>query len=569
MPEAQKKIPISTRAALAASALLAGTRVGNAYDALVMNRYEAAIPFSPDRPYLPALVRDARYDATSFSRWEISRKVRYFFRNTWLLPRLQHEDVKYTVGSGLRIEAASSDPEFNKYLMDDYHEWCESPFRDSNLSMDQGHQMEWKEVHMDGEVFENCSYLKMSGKQSVPIVEQIESHRVSSPGADYDYPQTGQTVIDGCQLNKDANGQLVGRTAGFYVRTGVEGDQWRLRPTFDQKNPGAGGMIHIYDPERIGMYRAISAYAPILNETADLILLAALEMDKAKGNAEIVAVFNTWNGEMPRGFSGNPGGVPRSGLPGAPAVPGGVDDKYMTEKIKQFRKELSAKFIGMKPGESVDMKANPSPSAAQQWLWQLTIHKICTTRNIPLLLVLPDSIQGTVARAILDDANISFLQKFQIAARAARFKYMFFADWAIHNNPKLKNPPADWRRCKVTPPRACNVDFGRAAVANALNLASGLASYDDITGPDGATAKHRHHRKAVNLMDAQISANEVNRNHGLPENELRPITIEQIIQPMAEVAQIMATAQLADSQAEAADRVETAGKGKAQESDDE
>ena len=572
MPE---KIPLVDRAAMATSALLSGTRLGNAFDAFVVNRYEAAIPCSPDRPYLPALVRDARYDATSWSRWEISRKVRYFFRNTWLLPRLQHEDVKYTVGAGLRIEAASSSSDFNKILMDDYHDWCEAPFRDSNLSMDAGHQMAWKETHMDGEVFENLTYLKMTGQQSRPVVEQIESHRVSSPGTDYEYPSPGQNIIDGVQLATDVNGQLVGRPDGFHVRAGVEGTEWRLRKAFDFKAPGLGGMVHIYDPERIGMYRAISGYAPILNETADLILLAALEMDKARGNSEIAGIFKTWNGELPNGFQGRFGvGTPSSGLSGAPRVPGGIDDKYLDEKIKQFRKVISAKFIGLRPMEEMDIKANPSPSAAQQWLWILTIRKICAARNIPFTLVMPaESGQGTIVRAELDDANITFIQKFGIAARAARAKYLFFAEWAIRNNPKLSAIcPPDWKKCKVSPPRACNVDFGRAAVANALNVASGFASYDDVANSDGSTAKHRHHRKAVNIMEAQLAVNEVNRNHGLPENTLEPVTLEQIIQPMAEVQQILAQANLQNEQADAAERGEmaTAGKGaKPSEGDDE
>jgi len=514
------------------------------------NRYEASIPVRAGAPYVPAFVRDARFDATSYARWEISRKVRYYFRNTWLLPRLQEEDVKYTVGGGLQIEAASSDSDFNKRLMEAYQDWCESPFRDSNLPMDQGHRLAWRETHMDGEVFENCTFLKLNGRPSKPIIELIESHRVSSPGQEYDYPQDGQDIIDGCQLGRDALGELIGNPIGFHIRSGVQGSEWKFRPAFDFHNPGYGGIIHIYDPERIGMYRAISGYAPIINETEDLTLLAALEMDRAKGNAEIAAIFTTWNGEQPNGFNAHTAGVRQSGLPGAPSVPGGIDDEYLNKKIAQMRKVVSARFIGMKPGEDVKFPENPSPSAAQQWLWKLTIHKVCTQRNIPMLLALPESVQGTVARAILDDAHLSFIPKFKIAARAARYKYLFFANWAIHNIKELGNPPADWKKCKVTPPRACNVDVGRTAAANALDIATGIKSYDDVTLPDGSTAKHRHHRKAVNIMEAQEAANEVNRSRGLPENALQPVTLEQIIEPLAEVAQTLAEADLAQSQAE-------------------
>jgi hypothetical protein len=54
----------------------------------------------------------------------------------------------------------------------------------------------------------------------------------------------------------------------------------------------------------------------------------------------------------------------------------------------------------------------------------------------------------------------------------------------------------------------------------------------------------------VNIMEAQLAANEVNRNHGLPENPLQPVTIEQIIEPLADVAKILANAELMESQAE-------------------
>ena len=110
---------------------------------------------------------------------------------------------------------------------------------------------------------------------------------------------------------------------------------------------------------------------------------------------------------------------------------------------------------------------------------------------------------------------------------------------------------------------ATKVGKSRAAVANALNVASGFASYDDVTNADGSTAKHRHHRKAVNIMEAQLAANEVNKNHGLPENPLVPVTAEQIIQPLADVAQVLAQANLQNEQADAAERGEeaTAGKG--------
>ena len=106
------------------------------------NRYEAGIPNSPDRPFIPAFVRDARFDANSFTRWELCRKARYERMNNWLLATLEEKDVKYTVGPfGHIVKPHSSDPEWNKYAAEEYAIWCEAPFRDSDLPMAQGHRL--------------------------------------------------------------------------------------------------------------------------------------------------------------------------------------------------------------------------------------------------------------------------------------------------------------------------------------------------------------------------------------------------------------------------------------------
>lgn len=495
------------------------------------NRYEAAMPSSPDRPYIPAYTRDARYDATSYVRWEICRKVRYYRRNTWLLPRLEEVDVKYSVGpNGLSVTPASYDSEWNKRMEEAFLEWCEAPFRDSSLPMSKGHRLMAREVHDDGEVFANLTSLKWMGQPSKPAVELIESHRISSPGGEYGWEERNQNVIDGVILGRDAFGKLVGRAAGFSVRDGVEGESWRDIPAFDGTRPAAGGVVHVFDPDRIGMYRAISAYAPILNETADLELLAALEMDKAKTNSEFAGFIKTWNGELPDNFQRTVSGL---GIRGEPRVPGTADDADLQKRIEQFRKVISARLVGLKPGEEPVFPANPSPSAAQQWLWKLTIEKICAARGIPMLLVLPDSIQGTVARAILDDANLTFRSRFRNYAIAAHAFYMYFASWAIYNVKGLQNPPADWRKCHITSPRACNVDVGRNSAAMLAEWAMGKTNLTDIASSEGTTARKLLEKKADDVGLTKTIATEKSAQWGV---EIQPA---EIMQNIGEVAALI------------------------------
>lgn len=506
-----------------------------------VNRYEAAIPGSPDRPYLPAFVRDARFDANSFTRWELARKARYERRNNWLMKRLQDVDVKYTVGPhGHVVIPASSDADWNAAMLEDYTAWCEAPFRDSALPMFQGDQLARKEMHIDGEVFENCTYLKMPGMASIPAIELVESHRVSSPGVEYEYPELGKDIVDGVQLSRDEGGELYGKPGGYHVRLGMDGEKWSYVRAFDPKRPIAGGMIHVCDPDRIGMARMVSEYAPVLNEISDLFLLWNFELDRAKANSEVAAIYQSLNGELPDTFSGSGiQGLPAGSLPGM-GVPGGMSDEELRKKLDQFRKVISAKWLATKPGETITFPENPSPSAATQWLWRFFIERVAIARNIPMILVLPESIQGTVSRAVLDDAQIGFIGQFAINARAARMKYRFYASWARYNRPKLADAPADWDKCHVVPPPAINVDFGRNMNAMLAGIAFGIYDYDDIIGKDGSTAETRFLKKGRNILKGKIIAKKLTEEAAKLGHADISVKAEEIMGNIAEVAQMMA-----------------------------
>lgn len=502
------------------------------------NRYEAAIPSSADRPYLPAFTRDARIDATAWSRFELSRKARYHRRNNWLMKRLQSVDVKYTVGPhGMQVNSQSSDPEWNKRFDEAYQDWCETPFRDSTLPMSQGHQLFRKEMHIDGEAFLNCTFLKVRGERAMPAIEIVESHRVSSPGVEYDYPAefasgAGIETSDGVEYSRTADGELIGRPDGYWVRLGIVGDKWVLRPVFNPHRPMDGGMIHVSDPDRVGMARVVSEYAPTLNEISDLFLMSMLEIDRAKANGQYAGFMETWSGELPPGMGGRFGGgsLPSTSLP----VPGTENDEALRKRLNEYSKTIQAKIQALKPGEKMNWVDNKSPSAATQWLWQFMIERVAVSRDIPMILVLPDSLQGTVSRAVLDDAQISFNLQFGINKRAAIQMRNFFASWAIFNVPGLTNPPPDWKKCHVVPPPSINVDFGRNMQAMLAGIDAGVYDYETIVGRDGSTFEHRAERKARQVAKAKQIAKQISAETG---EEVKP---EEILGNLADVAAKMA-----------------------------
>ena len=485
----------------AVSALLAGTRVGNALDALV-DRYEAAQPSSPDRSIIPAFVRDARFDANGWTRYELTRKIRDFDRNIWLVGKLKEVFTKYTVGpAGLKVHPGSSDDEWNKRAEEAYEEWCETPCRDSLISMATAHKLIAGSVHIDGEIFILKTRNKLPGQQSTPAIQLIESHRCSSPGQAYDFPDLAvghqdEQIIDGVQVDPN------GRPIGYWIRDSIEADLSAATNSWAYR--GAGQVIHVFEPDRPGMYRAVSPYHAVLNSLHDLDDLEIMEMQRAKQNAENAFFVKSKTGELRLGTMQRD----KFNAKQADAQPN-PEAKELSKRIDQMRRVVGSRVVGLKLEEDVVQQAAQNPSAATQWYWRYKVGQVCSSIGIPLILVMPESIQGTVARSIYDDANAHFRAKFNIFAHTAKDIYRFWADWARYNVKGLQDGPADWRKCHVVPPRAVNVDVGRNSAAMIAELAAGITNLTEIAGASGSTAEQLIRRKANDIKLVKKIAKEV------------------------------------------------------------
>ena len=501
-----------------------------------VNRYEAAQIGGTSRPYTPGWVRDARFDANQFTRWELTRKIRDAACNSWLVQRLWELYIRYSVGpAGLQVEPSTGTKTWDRAMADAYGEWCEQPCKDSLLTMAQVHRLEAGETHLDGEVFCHLTSRKPRGSRSLPALQLIESHRVGSGGLDINYypPSAADSrVIDGVQLDSDSGA----RVTGYWVRDDFDGLERVYRPAYNPDRPIDGGMLHIYNPERIGMYRAISPYHSVLNELADLMLLDSLEMDRAKAASSIANILTTMTGEIPdaqkliRDMA-----IGRLGIAGNdPAAAKKFED--LQSRIMQMQKILGARTVAIKPGEDIKQLAQSNPSAATQWYWLFKIGQICIANGQHMMLVMPQSIQGTVARALVDDANSYYRSQCNMFAYAAKAKYRFFADWARYNVPGLQDAPANWRACHVPPPREIGVDVGRDSVAKLAAYAAGVISLEDVVGPLGTTAERVTLRKAHNVAQIKLAAAQVSAETGVD------VSPEEISAPLADVARVLAAA---------------------------
>lgn len=495
--------------------------------AVLFNRYEAAQPFSPDRSWVPAFVRDARFDATSFSRWEMSRKIRYFERNVWLIQRLRDEFVLWTVGpAGLQIIPDSSDADWNARMQEDYLRWCENPCLDSTIDMTQVHRQLAGEHHLEGEVFIHETRRKLVGRPSEPAIQVIRGHRVSAPGQLYSPSSDvdGEGVIDGVQLGRDEAGQLVG-PIGYHVRTDIDGTETRFRST--------AVMQHVFDPAIPGMYRGITPYHAVLNTVGDLEDLEQMEMQRAKQNAEVANVLTNPTGEINIEAA-------RQQRWGSAVNALNPNENELKARLEVYRRILGSRTVALRTGEKLEQFDSKTPSAATQWYWRYKIGQVCSAANVPLILIFPELIegmQGTVVRGIYDAAHEYFRSKTKLFARAAIRMYRFRANWARYNITGLTDAPADWARCHVIPPRAVNVDIGYTTESTIAELNAGLTDYDTVAGSRGTTAEVIARRKAKQVAMFKRVAREVSQATG---EEVRP---EEIAGNLGDVLEQIARAE--------------------------
>lgn len=507
-------------------------RSAAAFTAGMCNRYEAAQPASPKRSYIPALVRDARYDANSWSRWEMTRKIRYFERNVWLVQALRDEHVKWTVGpNGLHIQPATDDEEWNKRTLEAYQEWCESPTLDTTVDMATVHHQIAGAVHLENDVFVHYTRKKDDGKQATPAVQLVESHRCSAPGTAYTAKDTPD-LIDGVQLSRGADGRTAG-PIGYWIIDNLAGDEWTFR--------GTDIMHHIFNPERVGMYRGITNYHSVMNTLHDLDDLELMEMDRAKDNSSISNIITTPTGEIgPDALRQRRFGY------GSNQVNNDTKDEDMNRRIELYRKILGSRTIALKTGETLTQFDSKSPSAATQWYWRYKIGQCCYVAKVPIIMIFPElteGIQGTVVRGIYDNAHESFRKSFFLYAKAAVRMYRYFVNWARYNDPRCYDAPANWNKCHVIPPRAVNVDIGYTSAAKLAELEAGTMNFDDIGGAYGTTGEVLIDKKARNVYQIKKAAKKWSKD-GIQ------VLPEEISAPIADVLQKVAMAQAALIQAE-------------------
>ena len=465
----------------------------------VRNWYEGGWPLwtGGAESYLPSLVQDARWDQNYVTRREMLRRMRYWSQNSPLVESILSIGERYTVGaSGLHVSFYPTE-DLSADADDSWFERADQVVREwfhncgwNNESMEQLLKIGYRDQKVDGEVF----YLKTRkslplqlGNRTLqvqkPALQIIEAHRVESPWNKFEQEQV--TLIDGVQYQAvNVDGRKLLQPVGFWTRSGAssfeQNDSWQLVSNKD--------IWQLRNVHRADQPRSVSdfyAAEVMINKHEDTL---EIEM-KAHSSQSVRAVGI----ESASGQAASPMDRKLEMINAARGVkPAGVTDGDWNKRQEVFRQETGAYVYGLKPGEKVNFDNPTRPSDSTLNLLEYQVNAIIAACHAPRCLVFEKISgasargQGTEIRAQLDSADSFYKGDFQKWKHFVTEAVIWFMEWAVANDSRVSDPPANWRDCiHVQQPEACNVDVGHNTTANMMMLASGAMDYDMILGPQG------------------------------------------------------------------------------------
>ena len=440
------------------------------FKAAVKAWYEGGFPIlTGERSWVPALIQDARFDAGSVTRRELMRKARYFEQNNFLVNRAADLWEQYVIGvNGLQLQPTSSDTEWNKRCKEAWEDWCCEADWMGVCDLSELQKIGSRLEFVDGE----CFFIKTRQKTprgSVPRIHLVESHRCETPPKLWD--KEGSTIVDGVTVDAD------GRTLSFWLRQGFDFSAYGEFP--------ATNVMHVGEASRAAQYRYLTWMYPVMNALHDLDDLILLEMRAAKDQAEKSTVFNTQTGEMPTAQE-----LLKKKLISPPGrTTTDADVESLEKRVEYYKQALGGRAIALRIGETVTPLAPNRPSQATLNLWDMLVSAYCAGIGIPKVLMLSEFLgkaQGTIARSDLDVAAQFFRARSRPWARMTYETYLYWVEWAKYNDLRVADPPADYKRAQIHPPRSVNVDVGYNMDAALKGIAAGCGDLDsEFYGPRG------------------------------------------------------------------------------------
>ncbi len=415
--------------------------------------FEAA-NWSPRRGLVPGFApTDAKQELTSGVRSELVRKSRYLHKNSGFVRELVANMAIYSTGDGIRVQAQSSDPEWNRKAEAYFNLWsarCEITRR---FSFEECQSMICRGVDVDGEYF---VHLTRHGGE--PRLQLIESHRIGDAIGSME-------TIDGIGL--DAFG------APAFYRVIEDGG--------DPADLPASDVLHIYEPESTGGVRAHPTIQHSINHILDEIELLALEKHAVKDNADVARVLKTGRGELDDNGDFVVGGTGAASEPSDPT---------------SLQKIVGGKLVKLEPGESLDSFQSNRPSPTFTGFLE-HLRRDSALGMIPFEFAADSSkVGGAGVRLIVAKADRRFsFRQMILERRLIRPVWAWVIGDAIERG-LLPTAPNWWKICTV-PPKRVTVDAGREAQQNRADVEMGLKPLSDHFQELGADFGEEIERRAA------------------------------------------------------------------------
>jgi len=402
--------------------------------------YDAA-KYSTRRSRISTAVQSARFDAANSTLEIIRGKAREFERNSAVVNRLADLWEQYTVGQGLIVQPASSDPVWNEKAAEWWRYWAELPDISSRQPLGSLLGMVARGWFIDGEQF----ILLTTGQSGFPRVQLVESHLVKTPKGQ----EQTESIIDGIRVDP-----VTLRPLSFFVHTETRRGGTTIETA---KEVSADSVLQVFEPSRPGQIRGIPLLHAVINDLHDLDDLQQLEMRAAKDAAQTSKVIKTGMEEI------NPAALRAARVTGTTTISTGATASVT--KTEYYRDAVGEESVILRPGDEYLQFQTTRPSVASRDYWRFLTEKVCIGVGIPYVIAFPDSMQGTVYRGALDAAAAFFRLRSAVMQSAVARIYAYAMGWARYTEKTLQNAPADWRKIRISPPRAPNVDIGYSADA--------------------------------------------------------------------------------------------------------
>ncbi len=506
--------------------------------AAVKNWYESGYPFlDGSQSFLPSIIQDARYDQNTITRREMLRKMRYWSQNSDVYKSGLDVSRQYTIGTHTPVVTSLATSEYpdekghtwSHRAVVVFNEMCEQAgFDGESLFQQLTVAHDCKKTDGDILFVEASRPAPAPGRPHLkiwrPCFKMVEGHRIETPPNRWQ--EEGKTIVDGVQFAAIDVTMPDGKTRKMMQRTGYHiKDSWATA----NGQPDAYTFIPIeyaaliFTPHRVDQIRGLSDFYAVEPTLALLEDLLKMEMRAQEVQSNLSVFITNGAGQLVDDKA--------QATLGALNIKVGLNPEGQAivtaddiQKAKEIYKKIwgGETFVG-RTGDSLGFLAPTRPAEATLNLWDYLINSFCMGARLPRILVFPKFTkgQGTEVRAELDRANTGFRAEFNLNWKPLLQRiWNYFIGWAIKNDPRCADAPANWQSIEVSPPRSVLVDLGYDSSAMLAELAAGITNLHFIAQKLGTT---RDKLIDLSVSDIVMLKKACNKASGKPDEQ---ITVE-------------------------------------------